>query len=487
MLIALKDPAHTGECELHYRDIGDYLSREQKLKVIESATLTGNEWQNLEPNDKGEWLNQSSEDFQNFAPLGDKSGKDAFYPIFRTYSAGLQSNRDSWVYNYSREVLVGNVDRMTKTYNAVTDAYQGTPRLKRTQQDVADWLKQDSMWTDPAEISWARSLRQWAATGKYLAPSSDALRSSMYRPFSKQHLYFAGGYNHERAQLPRMFPTPQHENYGFYLTGVGSHYDFTFIAVDAIPDLHLLDTGQFFPRYTYEPVGNMSHGELDLGLESGGSDVVVEGYRRIDNVSDDALARYSEAFGEGVTKDDIFVSVYAQLHDPRYREKYAADLKRQLPRIPLPGSAEAFGAYVDAGRKLMDLHIKYESVEPYPLSESHSTGNESDPGYYRVTKLRWGGTGKSKDRSSIVYNGNVTLSGIPDEAHEYMLGSRSALEWIMDRYQVKTDKASGIVNDPNDWAAEHEDPRYIVDLIKRVTTVSVETARIVWTLQTVLI
>ena len=133
----------------------------------------------------------------------------------------------------------------------------------------------------------------------------------------------------------------------------------------------------------------------------------------------------------------------------------------------------------------MDLHINYESADPYPLTESHSTGNESDPGYYRVSKLRWGGTGKSKDRSTILYNGNVTVSGIPDEAHKYMLGSRSSLEWIIDRYQVKTDKASGIVNDPNAWATEHNEPRYIVDLIKRVTTVSVETMRIVEALPSV--
>ncbi|RLP60465.1 damage-inducible protein, partial [Kocuria rhizophila] len=241
--------------------------------------------------------------------------------------------------------------------------------------------------------------------------------------------------------------------------------------------------GRFFPRYPYDPRGppaeNENPTELDLGLGGGESGVVVGGYRRIDNVTDETLARYTEAFGEGVSKDEIFASVYAQLHDPAYRQKYAADLKRQLPRIPLPGSAENFRAYARAGRELMDLHIGYETVEPYPLTESHSTGDESDPAFYQVTKMRWGGTGRAKDRSVIVYNGNITLSGIPEAAHEYMLGSRSGLEWLLDRYRVKTDKASGIVNDPNDWALEHENPRYIVDLVKRVTTVSVRTMEIV--------
>lgn len=480
VLLAVKDPAHTGDCELHYRDIGDYLSRGQKLEIIDSAGLNGDDWQTITPNKKGEWLNQSSSAFQEFAPLGDKGKRLSQKAIFNTFTRGLESGRDAWAYNYSNTRLNNDIELMTQRYDYARNAYAAAPRVKRSQEDVAYWLKADPQSADPTKLSWSRSLRQLAAKDRALELSPQALRTGIYRPFSKQNLYFAPGYNHERSQLPSMFPTSQHENYGFYVVGAGSDKPFSLLATDTIPDLAMWgsSSGQFFSRYTYEPLGDASPGELDLGLKGEGGDV-VGGYRRIDNVSDDALARYREAFGEGVSKDDIFASVYALLHSPQYRETFAADLKRQLPRIPLPGSAEDFRAFAEAGRRLMGLHVDYESVEPYPLVEEHSTNDESDPDFYRVTKPRYGGNARSKDLSTIVYNANVTLRGIPDEAHEYMLGARSGLDWIIDRYRVKTDKASGIVNDPNDWAAEHEDPRYIVNLIKRVTTVSVETMGIV--------
>lgn len=479
VLLAVKDPSHTGNCELHYRDIGDYLSREQKLKLIDSAELSGEYWTTIAPNAKGEWLNQSSSAFQEFAPLGAKDSEETAVPLFKTYSAGLKTGRDSWCYNYSRADLAANMRSMIETFNCTSATFEPTAN------SAAGRLREAKAHAnyDPTKMSWNRGTLNDLARGYTYEFMDTAIRRGLYRPFCSQHLYFDRSLNDMVYQIPRLFPTPGHENYGLYLTGVGSHYDFTLIASDAIPDLHLLDTGQFFPRYTYEPLEDVSPGELDLGLEGERGDV-VGGYRRIDNVSDDALARYREAFGEGVTKDDIFASVYALLHSPQYREAFAADLKRQLPRIPLPGSAEDFRAFAEAGRKLLDLHINYESVEPYPLVEEHSTGDETDPNFYRVTKLRYGGNARSKDLSTIVYNANVTLRGIPERAHEYMLGARSGLDWIIDRYQVKTDKASGIVNDPNDWTAEHEDPRYIVDLIKRVTRVSVETMGIVEALPT---
>ncbi|MDT0120851.1 type ISP restriction/modification enzyme [Kocuria sp. PD6] len=458
VLLAVKDPAHTGDCELRYRDIGDYLSREAKLEIIRTAGLNDEGWQTLEPNAKGEWLNQSTDEFQEYAPLGAKNENDRDGIICRSYSAGLKSGRDSWCYNYSARHLANNMRRIVTTFNATSASFDPTGR---TAGEILAQAKKHADY-DPTKMSWNRgTLNDLARRRKYTFDEAKIVRSA-YRPFSKQHLYFDRSLNDMLYRMPSMFPAPEHENYGFYLTGVGSHYAFTLLATDAIPDLHLLDTGQFFPRYTYEPLdtptGNENPAELNLGLGGGESCVVVGGYRRLDNVTDETLARYTEAFGEGVSKDEIFASVYAQLHDPAYRAKYAADLKRQLPRIPLPGSVEDFRAYAAAGRELMDLHIGYETVDPYPLTESHSTGDESDPAFYRVTTMRWGGTGRSRDRSVIVYNGNVTLSGIPGAAHEYMLGSRSGLEWLLDRYRVKTDKASGIVNDPNDWALEHENP-----------------------------
>jgi len=199
------------------------------------------------------------------------------------------------------------------------------------------------------------------------------------------------------------------------------------------------------------------------------------GYRRVDNITDAVLAVYQRAFGDQVTKDDVFFYVYGVLHSPQYRTTFAADLKRMLPRVPIAATRDDFEAFVVAGRKLSALHVGYETVEPYPLHEQ--TPFTADPWEtFKVTKMRW--ADKTNKRTLIV-NEHVTLGDIPDAAHRYMLGSRSAVEWLIDRYQYKVDKDSGIVNDPNDWGREHGDPRYIVDLVKRIVRVSVDTMKIV--------
>lgn len=229
---------------------------------------------------------------------------------------------------------------------------------------------------------------------------------------------------------------------------------------------------QFFPRWRYEKA--VGGGQASL-LEVPNGDVDEWGYRRVDNITDGILTLYREKFGPQVSKDDIFSYVYGVLHSEQYRTTFAADLKRMLPRIPLAASVSDFKAFAEAGRRLCDLHVHYESVEPYPLAEQAPFS--TDPWEtFRVEKMRWADKSTKK---AILYSRHVTLGDIPAEAQRYMLGSRSALEWLIDRYQVKTDKDSGIVNDPNDWCREHDDPRYIIDLIKRVTRVSVETIKIV--------
>jgi predicted helicase len=205
------------------------------------------------------------------------------------------------------------------------------------------------------------------------------------------------------------------------------------------------------------------------------------GAQRIDNVTDEALTDYQAVYGPAVSKDDIFYYVYGLLHSPEYRERFAADLKKMLPRIPQVSGTECFNTFADAGRQLAALHIGYDDIEPFPLTE-HQTGlglDSDEYTRYAVTKMKYGGKAGSWDKTRIIYNRHVTLEGVPAEAHEYMLGSRSALDWVLERYQVKADKASGIVNDPNDWSREHQQPRYIIDLIGRIVTVSLETNRII--------
>ena len=480
IMLAVKDPAHQGDCVLHYRDIGDYLSRAEKLEIVDTSNVDTIEWTELEPNERGEWLNQSSDEFQAFNPIGDKKSKTS-KAVFVTYSLGLATGRDPWCYNSSSVKLGHNIHRMIEAYTETLDAF--VPVGTKANERVSE--AKTFIDYDPTKISWNHSLIAGLAKGHERHFRGSAVRSSVYRPFQKQAVYFARELNERVYQLPRMFPEAGMENYGFSVVSDGSGHQFSLLAADLIPCLDFIGkAGQFFPRFTYEKLDGSSgssdpQGTFDLSDGRVSSDTVVNGYRRIDNISDDALHRYQAAFGDAVTKDDIFASIYALLHSEQYRTTYAADLKRQLPRIPLPDTAEDFRKFVEAGERLLDLHIRYEDQAEYPLGEETALGDAGDPDFYRVQKLRWAGNARKPDKTQIVVNDNITLTGIPDEAHEYVLGSRSALEWILDRYQAKTDKASGIVNDPNDWGLEHGHPRYIVDLIKKVTYVSVETVKIV--------
>ena len=287
-----------------------------------------------------------------------------------------------------------------------------------------------------------------------------------------------------------MFPTAEHDNVGIVLTAPASHFDFTPLATNLLPNLHTLDTGQFFPRWTWEPA-EAPAGTLDFGADTtleaktGTEGEILDGYRRVDNITDEILSIYRDALGGDISKDNIFYFVYGQLHDPNYRETYAADLKKMLPHVETPSSRERFDQLTEAGRMLMDLHVNYEDVDPYPVDvQVKKSADPDDRETWRVTKMKWvkkkgPETGKNvNDTTTIIYSPKVTVSDILEEAERYLLGSRSALGWIIDRYQVKKDKASGIVNDPNDWCDEVGNPRYIVDLIAKVTRVAVETVRI---------
>ena len=253
-----------------------------------------------------------------------------------------------------------------------------------------------------------------------------------------------------------------------------------------------MDPVQLFTRWTWEPI-NVAEGELDFGGDVGASTTtpgatgeVLDGFQRMDNITDEIHTIYREALGSDVSKEDIFHFVYGQLHDPGYRETYAADLKKMLPHIETPTDQDRFDQLVAAGKALMELHINYEDVDPWPVDiQIKPTADPDDRETWRVTKLKWAKVRDPEtkklvdDRTTMIYNPQITITGIPLEADQYMLGSRSALAWIIDRYQIKKDKASGTVNDPNDWADEVDNPRYIVDLIGKVTRVAVETVRIV--------
>ena len=461
--LLVKDPDHRGSARIHYSDIGDYLSREQKLAKVERAgRVDGLDTRLIiTPNEDGDWLEQRQAVFATFESLivdSERSG------LFHLASGGIKTNRDAWVYNYGTVELHDNVTRMVEFYNGEVG------RIGRTKQ---------SPILDPARFSWDRADRANIERGRKYDVQASAFRCGMYRPFTQQAACFDRRLNNTVYRQFELFPTREHANVGFTLTGPASHYDFCVLVTDKLPDFHLLDTGQFFARWRYETV---ARGEM-LSFEEVEREL-VDGYQRIDNITDHALMTFRAAYGDSITKDDIFDYVYGLLHSPDYRETYAADLKKILPRVPLVTDP---WPYIDAGRRLVSLHLGYETVEPYPLAglEVESPPGEAAYDFFRVEKMSFAKVRDEQtkklvaDRSRIVYNSRITLGGVPEEAYGYMLGPRSAVEWIIDRYQVKTDKASGILNDPNDWSREVSDPRYIIDLLARIVTVSLETMKLV--------
>lgn len=463
-----KDRANAG-CTLQYRDIGDYLTREDKLRILRTQDLVSVPWQEIIPNADGDWINQRDQRFAEYQAIGDKDKQLAARAIFAVHSSGLKTGRDSWVYNFSKQRLTENVDSMIDFYNEQVASFARHAQAIEFTRPTAD-AAEAFVDYDPNRFSWNRIDKSNVARGVSYAFNEGREYVAAYRPFTKQHVIFDAQLNDMVYQLNRLFPTPNHANFGFYSVGHGSAVPFSVLMLDSIPDLHVTGAGsggQFYPRYTYR--------ELDV---DGGFDFGIDGAcERVDNITDVALAVYRQAYGDpSITTDDIFFYTYGLLHSFEYRDAFAADLKKSLPRIPRVRDFRGFAA---AGRKLSDLHLSYEAAIPYAGIVEKITGATSTTPVaelYRVTKMKIPKLKGKPDRSTIVYNTRVTLSNVPEDAYRYQLGARSAIEWIIDRYQVKTDTGSGIINDPNDWS---EDPRYIVDLLKRIVTVSLETMKIV--------
>ena len=492
--IAVKDTSQSG-CQIHYYEVDDYASREEKLQQVLHSTLDTIEWVQIVANEYGDWLNHRSPEFGMWPVIGDKGRTEKNQKVFYKYGAGLQTNRDAWVYNFSLDQLYDSVIKIGENYNRVVadfgeiaSDFTSGPGESRVNQ----FLKKYPQYAIDTEIKWSRSLRASVAKALIFELNDTHFVQSMYRPFHRQHVYFDRLLNHERSQLPSMFPTSEHKNVGFVVMAPRDAAIFAVLAVDLIPDLSFFTyTGQFFPRFTWEKVEPEDGGlfgavSVDKREESkyGVIGEEIAGYVRVDNITEDIKKLYWDALGADITGDDIFHFVYGKLHDPGYREIYAADLKKMLPHIQTPATREEFNKFVVAGERLMELHVGYENVEPWPLTIDVSA-DTNDRETWRVDKMKWKKrkdpeTGKLVDDvTTLIYNRNVVISNIPEEADRYMLGARSAVAWLIDRYQVKKDKASGIVNDPNDWCDEVGNPRYIVDLIGKVVRVAVETVRIV--------
>ena len=466
--LLVKDSERQSDGTIRYHDIGDYLTREEKLRIVRDAgSVETIPWKTLKPNEHGDWINVRDPAFAKFMVLGDKENDKALR-VFETYSLGVVTNRDSWAYNFSQKKLAENMRRMIAFYNEQREEYGRV--LKRTKGEPPD--VEDVVDADAKKISWTRSLKGDVRKQKQYAFDASNIVTALYRPYCKHRLYFNRRFNEMVYQVPRLFPTQQVENRVISVTGLGATKGFSALITDCVPDLEMISKGQCFPLFYFD---EKPEGDLLSKADEGG-------LLRRDAVSDAALAAFKKLYGSdgaSIGKEDLFYYVYGVLHSSEYKARFEADLKKQFPRIPF---AEDFWAFSRAGRELAKWHLGYETVEPYPLKHMGEL-DLGDDALYRVQKMafeRRRVDGKlTDDKTTLIYNSRIKLSGIPPEAFEYVVNGKSALEWVIERYQVSTDADSGIANDPNDWAAEHKDPQYILNLVKRVVRVSVETVRVV--------
>ena len=472
ILLLVKKPEESPGATIHYRDIGDYLPREAKLEILADSRLATTDWQTIAPNEYGDWIGQRSETFGTLRPLvpdGDATEVGGLAPIFNVHMQGLKTNRDAWCYNSSSERLQANIRRSVDFYNQQVRAFRDTNPTGSTTERIA---KARAFAEDiPEFFHWDAKNYQHLANGRYYEIDDTAFRVGAYRPFFKQNLYFNQELNNSIRRFPELYPNPEAENLSVNLTAPGATTPFHALMTDAISDWHIAGDTITLSRYRYVPAQALTRPPDEDNPE----------LERVSNINPAALAQFREHYGApDISEDDLFYYTYGVLHSRQWREKFADDLSKSAARIPMAPTADDFRAFAGAGRELAELHVNYETVEPYPLEEIHAPGwNPDAPGACRVEKMAYAGPARYPDRTAIVCNAHFTLRGIPLQAHEYRLGSRSALDWLIDRYQVKTDGKSGITNDPNDWAAEHGQPRYIIDLVKRVTAVSLRTVEIV--------
>ena len=509
--ILVKNPnaEHDG-CRILYRDIGDYLKQEQKLEILrEAVSISGfSDWQTITPDEHHDWIRQRDPAFENFTPLGSDDARMGITDdtIFWLYSRGLETARDAYIYNFSREACAENGRRMTTDYlaafeemvqrqlsvldeqssirrqfdRAVQEAIRTQPERAEAEAICTQLLvfkrhpdirKQFDRAAEEAErshssnLKWDRELRK--KLRRQIEPkfADDYIRKVVYRPFIPTNCYIDYTFVYMKCQIDRIFPDSSSENRVICVPGKGFAKSFSVFVTDMMPDVQLIFNGQCFPRYWYPKPATTSH-TTDI-FQS-----IDETPDRIDNISDTALNDFRYHYSDDtITKDMIFDYVYGILHASSYREQFANNLSKEMPRIPF---APDFHAFAEAGKELAGLHLGYEACKQYPLEVIFVGDGEAQPHHFRLTEKPMGFVGGAKTILKI--NDHVSLSGIPPEAHRYVVNGKTPLGWFIDRYQIKEDKDSGILNDPNGWFA---DPRDLVTAIKRIVYVSVESTRII--------
>ncbi len=442
--VAIKKAKDLSKKLYYYRVAEDWRKTEKLALLARKSSITGVEWRDLQPDQRQNWLTDMlRSEFPAFLPLGTREARSIkivdVNALFKTYSIGVHTARDSIVYDFDSEVLKIRIKQFLEDYNAEVSRWSRGGR----QKDIDSFVQY-------TKVKWSEHLKNELRRERYGRFDSSCITSAMYRPFCKKWLYYDSLLNDRPGYFDRIFPSfvTEQNNCVIVVSDHGHRSPFSTLVTQVIPDMHLLattDAFQCFPYYTY----------------------AEDGTNRRENITDWALAQFRDRYGVEVTKWDIFHYIYALLHHPQYRERYAENLKRDLPHIPLLQNKDAFLVCVHIGKRLMDIHLNYEQAKEYPLQWIE---NENVPFSWHVKKMRL-----TTDKTAVVVNESLTLAGIPQACFAYRLGNRSALDWVIDQYQVSEDKRSGIVSDPNN----PDDEEYIVRLVGKVITVSVETVELV--------
>lgn len=483
----VKNPAKKGQkAVIHYHDIGDYLTREQKLKMVKdfrSISSRKLDWQTIKPNEKADWINQRDGVFDSLIPLApEKKFSLNTQSVFNTYSVGISTGRDVWVSGFSLTAISNNMKSMITYYN----------------QQIGI----DDISTDEKEISWTVNLKKDQAKGAKHNFEKSAFVVSSYRPFNRIWLYYHRPFI-ERLGIFNSFYLMTDENPTICFSAAKTP---TVLITNEHPNYHYIGDTQCFPLYWYEENKNPQASLFD--------DAETNRYIRRDGITDWILKEVRNRFGgsRAITKEHIFYYVYGLLHSKQYRERFADDLKKSLPRIPIVDNVQDFMAFYKAGKELADLHLNYEQgineqitgqdvdyqfFAEQPMLAHRFFGvkvigdidiwqnewTDETYQYFSVDKMKFAKVRDENgklvaDKTHIIYNGHITIEDIPLKAYEYIVNGKSAIDWIMERYAVTIDKASQIKNDPNDWSREHEQPRYILDLLLSVIILSCQTVDI---------
>jgi predicted helicase len=451
---------------IYYHDIGDYLNRSQKLKkILKLNSIENINWTRIIPNKDGDWINKRSEVFNKFLPMGllKKGGNNDLneIKIFNTYSRGILTGRDSWVYNSSKIKLEKNIKNTINFYNNQLKDLKKVKLLSKKNVD-------DLINNDTTKISWSYELKEDLKKFKVADYNDGKIVVSLYRPFFKQYLYFNKQFNTGLYRINELFPDKILSNEAICVSGLGANKNFSALAVNSLFDVQLVSNGQCFPFNSFNEVDKNYKNDL---FNSYGN----EKFLRLDNINSKVIdlfrTKYNKEKKDKINNLSIFYYIYGILNSQEYLDRFNEDTKKILPRIPF---TKDFISFSNAGESLFKLHANYEKVKPHELTET-IFGKKN----HSVQKMKFGKKNNLIDKSTIIFNESLVLTQIPLETYDYVVNGKPALEWVMENYQIYQDPLTKITNDPNDWGTDNNEPDYILNLVKKVITVSINSKKII--------